>query len=440
MPTPMVTTSLRKAMRYSYISRADLLRLVAAMLLGTAGKNKALAQDSSGAHQEARRATLSRLAGTAFQKGLEAEIARVREKHGVPALYAGVWAQGRILGLACNGLSDLETKTPAKLTDKLMIGSVSKPLTATLIGVLVEKGFLRWDTRVRDVWPEFINDPSIHRSYLDACVYQFQMHRSGITREDGSFWNEDNESQTGTEWRRRYVRHVLSKHPVGLPGEKFQYASGVNVTVSMGEKVTGQNYNHLMEKYLYTPLGMGKCELIIPNEYRKQGVARGHLRPEGTTNIVASPMNYNNYARHDTAGGIIINIQSLVTWAGMHAVGELQPTPILSRKTMVELHTPQYADSNDDGRHVGGWYNDYDKNGWWIFQPGSLGLGDDSRVYVDPINGLAIAIHCNVLTQHGGSAATTDLLSRIKEPLVRFRVPTDGSMGPQWKRRLKVRY
>src|SRR2546421_79764 len=90
--------------------------------------------------------------------GTGAEIAAllepIRQKHDLPALAAAVvHADGRAV-VGATGFR--KYGDPARVTaeDQFHIGSCTKSMTATLIGMLVEEGKLRWDLTLAEAFPE----------------------------------------------------------------------------------------------------------------------------------------------------------------------------------------------------------------------------------------------------------------------------------------------
>ena len=63
--------------------------------------------------------------------------------------------QGRIVHLQAQGLADLATKRPMKKDDLFRIASMTKPIVATAVLMLVEEGRIRLDDPVSRFIPAF---------------------------------------------------------------------------------------------------------------------------------------------------------------------------------------------------------------------------------------------------------------------------------------------
>ena len=78
----------------------------------------------------------------------------IRQKEKLPALAASVIINGNIYAIAAVGTREYGTDNWVTSDDKFLIGSGGKAFTATLAAMLIEEGDLRWDTTVRDVFPD----------------------------------------------------------------------------------------------------------------------------------------------------------------------------------------------------------------------------------------------------------------------------------------------
>ena len=67
---------------------------------------------------------------------------------------------GKVIYKAAFGLANREWNIPNKTDTKFMIGSVSKPITAMLMLIQVQKGLISLDKTVADYLPEFIDKPA----------------------------------------------------------------------------------------------------------------------------------------------------------------------------------------------------------------------------------------------------------------------------------------
>ena len=101
-----------------------------------------------------------------------------RQKHGLPALGVGFVRDGRIIGLGVAGERALGTGNWATVDDRFNVASCAKSFTATAAAMLVEKGVVRWDMTVKEVFPDLKR--SMLPIYSDVTLEMLLRHRSGL--------------------------------------------------------------------------------------------------------------------------------------------------------------------------------------------------------------------------------------------------------------------
>ena len=68
---------------------------------------------------------------------LETQIESIRQKYAVPALAAMEWKDSRVTNFAFTGFRKTGNPTPFAASDQFHLGSDTKAMTATVIGILV---------------------------------------------------------------------------------------------------------------------------------------------------------------------------------------------------------------------------------------------------------------------------------------------------------------
>jgi CubicO group peptidase (beta-lactamase class C family) len=160
----------------------------------------------------------------------------------------------------------LGADVPVTIDDQWHIGSDSKAMTATVIGVLVDQGKLRWDTTLGEVFPEL--RATMDPAYRDVTIEQLLRHRAGLPADlnEGGLWEKLRKREGApTEQRRVLLEGVLTRPPAGPPGTKFIYSNaGYAVAGAMAERITGQSWEELMRTMLFEPLGMKSAGFGAP--------------------------------------------------------------------------------------------------------------------------------------------------------------------------------
>jgi CubicO group peptidase (beta-lactamase class C family) len=167
------------------------------------------------------------------------------------------------------GLANREWNIPNATDTKFMIGSVSKPLTAMLMLIQVQKGLVSLDKTLADYLPEFKNKPA-----ANVTIKQMLNHTS-FTRE-------------------AYVKIFMDSALAFKPGTSYAYSSWGYFTLGyIMERVTGKTYAQLMKDDIFTPLKMTNSgsylhTQIVPNratgyDYSFGGFTSSDFRDQSNT-------------------------------------------------------------------------------------------------------------------------------------------------------------
>lgn len=159
--------------------------------------------------------------------------------------------KGEIVYKEAFGMANREWDIPNSVDTKFMIGSISKPLTATLALILVQKGLLGLDNTVDEYLPEFRNKPA-----AKVTIRQLMSHRSGIPNYDiikDFFPRISRQSFSRSEYVKIYNDSALAFEP----GTRYLYSSWGYFTLGyIIEKVTGKTYAEAMRDEIFSKLDM----------------------------------------------------------------------------------------------------------------------------------------------------------------------------------------
>jgi CubicO group peptidase (beta-lactamase class C family) len=158
---------------------------------------------------------------------------------------------GKIIYKEAYGLANREWNIPNTTDTKFMIGSVSKPITATLILILVQKGLLSLDKPIEEYLPEFKNKPA-----AKVTLRQLLRHTSGMPNYDIIHDFFPRISRQGFS-REDYVKVYRDSALAFLPGTRYMYSSWGYFTLGyIIEKVTGKSYEKAMRDEIFSKTGM----------------------------------------------------------------------------------------------------------------------------------------------------------------------------------------
>ncbi len=192
---------------------------------------------------------------------------RAHKKHGLPAVAAVVIEHDHIVARGVAGVRNAGESTRAELTDRWHLGSCTKPMTATMIAALVERGELSWDTTIAQALPGLAG--VMRAEYRQVNVEMLLAHRGGIRHELdvpglwGMLWKRE---ATPVEERRKMAEVMLAQPPKVPPGQYLYANCGYGIAGHMAESVTGKTWEQLMRELVFEPLGMTSAGFGVPWE------------------------------------------------------------------------------------------------------------------------------------------------------------------------------
>ena len=260
-----------------------------------------------------------------------------------PGLIAAIIDGEGVRALASAGVRRQGSPEELTVNDLVHIGSNTKAMTSTMLATLVADGtFVHgWQTTISQVFPELVGE--IHAGYHSVTLWQLISHTGGLVRNARSWW-----AHTELEIReRRYaiMQENLADPPAGPVGAFLYSNLGYMVAGAMAEKLTGQNWETLMEERLFAPLGMASAGFGAPGNLNAVGQPWGHSRDAGGAWV---PSQLDNAAALGPAGTVHV---SIADWAKFIQLWFPDAVPsILDRTTLTTLITPR------SGEYAAGWY------------------------------------------------------------------------------------
>ena len=176
----------------------------------------------------------------------------IRQKFGVPAMAAAVVTSEGIQFVGAVGVRKRGTETSVTLSDQWHLGSDTKAMTATLIARLVERGQLKWDTTLAEVFPDLASQ--MHPDFRNVTLLHLLSHRAGLPAnlELAKYLGDD-----VVALRLRAVRAELAKSPKSAPGSHYEYSNlGYIIAGAVAEKITGQSWERAVATEVFEPLQM----------------------------------------------------------------------------------------------------------------------------------------------------------------------------------------
>lgn len=194
---------------------------------------------------------------------LEAYVSAALSRMGGSAAQVAIVQNGAIVYTGSFGTISVEDETPITADTRFMIGSVTKPISGTMVATLVDEGVLTWDTPVVDLVPDFaLMEADITPQ---ITVRHLLSHSSGITLNRG--W------QSLLKYTPTQLLGIIPQTPLQFqPGQGALYNdTGYTVGIYAAVAAAGNtyddaifaSYSDLMQAHLFTPLGMTRTTLDI---------------------------------------------------------------------------------------------------------------------------------------------------------------------------------
>ncbi|MGQ9588913.1 MAG: serine hydrolase domain-containing protein [Planctomycetota bacterium] len=196
------------------------------------------------------------VSGEAPRSGDE-EVAKILEPiledHKLPALAAAVVTERGVEAAAAVGVRKRGSGVAATKGDLWHLGSETKAMTAALVARLVEKGLLRWDSTVAEIFPEIA--PEFDPAFRRVTVRHLLAHRAGLERDLD--WSALSKGRTAKDARFEAVKRAFSKPPAKPPGSAAAYSNlGYVVVGAIVERATGKSWEDAIREEVFAPLRM----------------------------------------------------------------------------------------------------------------------------------------------------------------------------------------
>ncbi|WP_241483033.1 serine hydrolase domain-containing protein [Nocardiopsis halophila] len=210
---------------------------------------------------------------------------------------------------------------------RFRIASMSKPMTAAAVMLLVERGDFALDDPVVDVLPEFtMADPRSR----EITVRQLLSHTSGL-----SITTNNEYAFPPPRSAADVVAELSDKELAADPGERWEYHNtNYSVAARIVEEVSGEPYNAFLASELFAPLGMDDTTATLGCSDPAEGLASGYEVVLGAA--VAVP---EMPGRCVGNGGVVSTLGDMVRWVRFNQ-GALD-TGLLSEESLEEMHAAQ---------------------------------------------------------------------------------------------------
>jgi CubicO group peptidase (beta-lactamase class C family) len=281
----------------------------------------------------------------------------------LPGMLTHVYRRGQLVHTGMCGEMDLERGKKMREDAIFRIYSMSKPITAVALMMLVEEGLIGLDDLVHSHIPEWrelavyaSGMPSLLAdappSYLTTPalrpmkVVDLATHTSGLTygfmirTAVDAAYRRAKVTDRQTEGGLQGMIDQLAKIPLDFsPGTAWNYSVAIDVLGYLVEKLSGQKFGEFLRSRLFEPLGMVDTAFWVPEDkverfsscYQPEGGGRGlKLQDDARESTYAQPPKLES-----GGGGLVSTAHDYLRFCRMMLNGgTLDGVQILSPKTV----------------------------------------------------------------------------------------------------------
>ncbi len=184
------------------------------------------------------------------------KIAKELKEQNVPSISVAVARDGKIIWEEAFGWADIEKRIPATVHTPYSLASISKPITATGLMILVEENLIDLDKPVNG----YLGEGKVNGRAWEpdlATIRRVMSHTAGLPLHYHFFYADEQYTKPPMdETIRRYGNLVTA------PGERYQYSNlGYGIIDHVISRVSGRSYKDFMKERVFEPLGMTRTSV-----------------------------------------------------------------------------------------------------------------------------------------------------------------------------------
>lgn len=329
---------------------------------------------------------------------IEALMQRHIEANGFSGAVTLVARDNKIAWFQAQGVMDLDNGRPMQRDAQFRIMSMTKPIVAFSVLMMVEEGRVRLTDPVSRFIPELKDlrvavpsTPNGEPAAREIQVRDLLTHTSGFM--SGPASNAAVSIDFGSDATLATVLPKLAAAPLEFqPGSRWAYSPmfGFDALARIVEVTSGVKFDSFVEQRIFKPLGMD--DTYFYRDGGKRNVAKLYRNEDGKL-VESANMAFSNGAYFSGGGGLYSTAEDYLQFAlVLLNDGELNGTRLLGRRTAEIMHEAFIPDDLP-GRNPGEGYGlgvrvitDPVANVTWLSK-GSFGWSGafNTHFFVDPV-------------------------------------------------------
>ena len=338
---------------------------------------------------------------------------------GVPSLAVAVSKGGKIIWEEGFGWADREGRVPATEHTTYSLASISKPITATGLMILVQRGLVKLDVPAN----EYLGSGKITGIQGDASqatVRRVANHTAGLPLHYMFYYD-------GAVDRVPTMDDAIARYAITvyLPGSSYQYSNlGFGILDYIIERISRQSYADFMRQEVFLPLGMTHSSIHI---------APG-LEPYAAVRYQNDGSRVPHYDfDHKGGSAVYASAHDLVKFGMFHLKNRLPDQKrILTDSTIDAMHVNT---TGVPGSGYGIGWAVGDDNGLLRYNHTGGMPGVNTALYLYPEEDIAIAVLSNTTSRHPFTLAQdiiAGMVPRYADSMKARRARQTPQTPPKW--------
>jgi CubicO group peptidase (beta-lactamase class C family) len=341
----------------------------------------------------------------------------------LPGALTLIWRRGRVVHRSMVGAIDMARRTQMRHDAIFRLYSMTKPVTAVALLMLMEEGLIALDDPVKRFIPEFAGlNVQGGTSARDMTVLDLLRHTAGLT------YSFHNRTPIDAEYRRLRIAETdtegglpamiaqLAALPLEYaPGEAWIYSVATDVVGYLVQLVSGRPYAKFVREKILTPLAMRDTDFQLERDKRHRFAACYALK-NGKLELFDDCLKSPWFAKpklESGGGGLVGTADDYLRFCRMLlGKGELDGVRYLSPKT-VSLMTANHLPGGKEIADLSPASDAFNESGYR-----GIGFGLGVAVTLDPAR-VGIPGTAGEFTW-GGMASTTFFVDPKEEMAVVF--------------------
>jgi CubicO group peptidase (beta-lactamase class C family) len=187
-------------------------------------------------------------------------LQRAVDERRIAGAVAMLARSGRLAYVAAVGYQDLERRAPMTERSIFRIYSMTKPVTAVAVMMLLEEGRFTLDDPVSTYLPEFSRvvvraDGGTRPPSRPVTVRDLLLHTSGLEHRTSAVYR-DAQVRSRAIALPQFVRNIVQVPLMEDPGTRFRYSEATTVLGRLVEIWSGQPFDAFLDARVFGPLRM----------------------------------------------------------------------------------------------------------------------------------------------------------------------------------------